>query len=75
MRGSCTERQGRVDSLARSLSLSLSFSVTGQRDGGGSEVRGEFSTRLVSKHVGRRVSEKGRIGGDERGCSYCRGGG
>lgn len=26
--------------------------------GGGSEVRGEFSTRLVPKHVGRRVSER-----------------
>jgi len=42
--------------------------VTGQRKGG-SEVRGEFSTRFVPKHVGRRISEKGRIGGEERGCS------
>jgi len=61
--------KGEVD-----FSLSLSFSVTGQRVGGGSEVRGEFSTRLVPKHVGWRVSEKDGIGGNERGCSSdCRG--
>lgn len=59
-------REGRVDSL--------SFSVTGQRVGGGSEVRGEFSTRFVPKHVGWRVSEKGGIDGDEKGgCSDCTG--
>lgn len=71
MRGSCTESGGKG---WLSLSIFLSpFLCDGTKEGGGSEARGEFSTRLVPKHVGRRVSEKGGISGNERGCSDCRG--